>query len=37
MYDASKADYLLQYTDGNGKKNGTIYQEDIGPGDQVAV
>lgn len=34
MYDPSKADYFLQYTDGKGNKNGTIYQEDIGPGDQ---
>ena len=34
MYDPSKADYFLQYTDGNGHKNGTIYQEDIAPGDQ---
>jgi hypothetical protein len=29
MDDPSKADYFLQYTDGNGTKNGTIYAEDI--------
>ena len=29
MDDPSKADYFLQYTDGNGRKNGTIYSEDI--------
>eukprot|EP01047_Picozoa_sp_COSAG01_P039756 COSAG01_NODE_3303_length_6294_cov_3.018402_5_plen_701_part_00 len=34
MYDPDKADYFLQYTDGNGKKNGTIYQEDRAEGDQ---
>ena len=25
MYDESKSDYFLQYTDGMGNKNGTIY------------
>merc|ERR1711865_736223 len=34
MYDPSTADYFLQYTDGKGNKNGTIYQEDIAWGDQ---
>mmetsp|Transcript_31425 Transcript_31425/g.82421 ORF Transcript_31425/g.82421 Transcript_31425/m.82421 type:complete len:456 (-) Transcript_31425:265-1632(-) len=34
MYDVSKADYFLQYTDGKGNKNGTIYNEPIEFGDQ---
>ena len=34
MYDASKADYFLQYTDGQGNRNGTIYNERQVPGDQ---
>eukprot|EP01052_Picozoa_sp_SAG31_P048234 SAG31_NODE_10002_length_1198_cov_1.023658_1_plen_307_part_01 len=34
MYDPTKADYFLQYTDGFAHKNGTIYQEDIQFGDQ---
>ena len=34
MYDSSKADYFIQYTDGMGHKNGTIYNEPGGPGDQ---
>ena len=34
MYNPATADYFLQYTDGNGNKNGTIYQEDIEFGDQ---
>ena len=34
MYDDSKAFYFLQYTDGNGNKNGTIYNEPGGPGAQ---
>ena len=34
MYDASKADYFIQYTDGRGTKNGSIYNEPGGPGDQ---
>eukprot|EP00912_Choanoflagellata_sp_UC4_P000213 UC4_evm3s135 len=34
MYDESKADYFLQYTDGRGNKNGTIYNEGIEFGDQ---
>jgi len=34
MYDPATADYFLQYTDGKGNKNGTIYQEDIAFGDQ---
>lgn len=32
--EASKADYFLQYTDGYGHKNGTIYNEGIEFGDQ---
>ncbi len=27
MYDRTKADWFLQYTDGKGNKNGTIYNE----------
>jgi len=34
MYDPSTADYFLQYTDGMGNKNGTIYAENIEEGDQ---
>lgn len=34
MYDPSKAGLFLQYTDGQGNKNGTIYNEPGGPGDQ---
>jgi len=34
MYDPSKADWFLQFTDGQGNKNGTIYNEPGGPGDQ---
>ena len=34
MYDKSKAGYFLQYTDGKGNKNGTIYNEGIEFGDQ---
>lgn len=34
MYDPATADFFLQYTDGKGHKNGTIYQEDIQWGDQ---
>jgi len=34
MYDPKTRDYFLQYTDGNGNKNGSIYQEDIEWGDQ---
>ena len=34
MYDRSKAGYFLQYTDGQGHKNGTIYNEPIEFGDQ---
>ena len=30
----ASADYFLQYTDGAGHKNGTIYNEPGGPGDQ---
>jgi hypothetical protein len=34
MYDDTKADYFLQYTDGKGNKNGTIYNEARQEGDQ---
>lgn len=34
MYDPSKAHYFLQYTDGSGNRNGTIYNERQTPGDQ---
>lgn len=34
MYDPTKANYFLQYTDGLGHKNGTIYNERQTPGDQ---
>ena len=34
MYDPTKQHYFLQFTDGNGNKNGTIYNEPGGPGDQ---
>jgi len=34
MYDPSKANWFLQYTDGKGHKNGTIYNEARGEGDQ---
>ena len=34
MYDPTKADWFLQYTDGHGNKNGTIYSEPNEWGDQ---
>lgn len=37
MYDSSKADWFLQYTDAQGRKTGHIYNEplgDVGTGDQ---
>lgn len=34
MYDPAQAGMFLQYTDGKGVKNGTIYNEPGGPGDQ---
>merc|ERR1739848_307623 len=38
MYDPSKADWFLQYTDGQGRKTGRIYNEplggNVGQGDQ---
>eukprot|EP01087_Luapelamoeba_hula_P003456 TRINITY_DN1325_c0_g1_i1.p1 TRINITY_DN1325_c0_g1~~TRINITY_DN1325_c0_g1_i1.p1 ORF type:complete len:414 (+),score=35.17 TRINITY_DN1325_c0_g1_i1:113-1354(+) len=34
MYDPSKASYFLQYMTKDGKKNGTIYNEPVGQGDQ---
>ncbi len=34
MYDPTKKDWFLQYTDGRGKKNGTIYDEGGAPGAQ---
>lgn len=36
MYDSSKSNYFLQYTDGAGTRNGTIYNERQTPGDQCA-
>lgn len=37
MYDPTKADWFLQYTDGNGNKNGTIYNEPREEGDQFFI
>lgn len=37
MYDPSKAEWFLQYTDGNGRKNGTIYNEHRAEGDQFFI
>ena len=37
MYDESKADWFLQYTDGHGNKNGTIYNEPRAEGDQFFI
>jgi len=34
MYDSTKSHWFLQFTDGNGVKNGTIYNEPRGEGDQ---
>jgi len=34
MYDPKKTNWFLQYTNGNGVKNGTIYNEPIDQGDQ---
>lgn len=34
MYDPTLQNWFLQYTDGNGVKNGTTYNEPGGPGDQ---
>lgn len=34
MYDLAKAHWFVQYTDGAGRKNGTVYNEPGGPGDQ---
>jgi hypothetical protein len=34
MYDDSKADWFLMYTDGAGNKNGSIYQRNAWEGDQ---
>jgi hypothetical protein len=34
MYDPSKAYLFLQFTDGNGNKNGTVYNERQVPGDR---
>jgi hypothetical protein len=34
MYDPATSDYFLQYTNGQGVKNGTIYNENGGPGNQ---
>lgn len=37
MYDPAKADWFLQYTDGRGNKNGTIYNEPRAEGDQFFI
>ena len=37
MYDADKADWFLQYTDGHGVKNGTIYNQPREEGDQYFI
>lgn len=37
MYDADKAGWFLQYTDGRGTKNGTIYNEPRAEGDQYFI
>ena len=37
MYDAAKADWFLQYTDGRGNKNGTIYDEPRSEGSQFFI
>ena len=37
MYDPSKADWFLQFTDGEGHKNGTIYNQRRTEGDQFFI
>ena len=37
MYDPSKASWFLQYTDGKGNKNGTIYNAHRDEGDQFFI
>jgi len=37
MYDANKADWFLQFTDGMGNKNGTIYNQPRAEGDQFFI
>lgn len=37
MYDSSKADWFLQFTDGQGHKNGTIYNQPREEGDQYFI
>jgi hypothetical protein len=37
MYDESKKDWFLQYTDGNGHKTGEIYNEPRAEGDQYFI
>lgn len=37
MYDDSKKDWFLQYTDGNGHKTGEIYNEKRAEGDQFFI
>lgn len=37
MYDEDKKDWFLQYTDGLGNKNGTIYNEPRAEGDQFFI
>ena len=37
MYDPAKASWFLQFTDGNGTKNGTIYNQPRAEGDQYFI
>ena len=37
MYDPAKADFFLQYTDGQGRKNGTIFNSRRSEGDQYFI
>jgi hypothetical protein len=37
MYDPTKSNWFLQYTDGAGQKNGTIYNEPRAQGDQYFI
>lgn len=37
MYDAARSDWFLQFTDGKGNKNGTIYNEARAEGDQFFI
>jgi len=37
VYDPSKSDWFLQYTDGQGHKNGTIFNQPRAEGDQFFI